>query len=80
MARGGCFSSKTSNLREKKFFLFYCIYFFGCYYCSINPKRQSEHSGLLPDTSSLVSFVEKEPTLSNSKNRKVSENMIEFKF
>ena len=24
------------------------------YCCSINPKRQSEHSGLRPDTSSLV--------------------------
>ena len=26
-----------------------------CYYCSINVKRQSELSGLCPDTSSLVS-------------------------
>ena len=27
-----------------------------CGYCSINLKRQSEHSGLRPDTSSLVLF------------------------
>ena len=27
------------------------------YYCSINIKRRSEHSGLCPDTSSLVLFL-----------------------
>ena len=29
------------------------------YYCSINLQRQSEHSGLRPDTSSLVYFKRK---------------------
>ena len=27
---------------------------FSCFYCSIDPKRQSERLGLRPDTSSLV--------------------------
>ena len=39
------------------FFFFHFIFFifiFTCYYCSINLKRQSEHSGLRPDTSNLV--------------------------
>ena len=41
---------------KKKFILFYFISFnFLCYYCcSINLRRQSEHSGIRPDTSSLV--------------------------
>ena len=30
---------------------------FPYYYCSIDLKKQSEHSGLLPDTSSLVSHL-----------------------
>ena len=30
---------------------------FPCFYCSIDLKRQSEHSGLRPDTSSLVQFL-----------------------
>ena len=36
------------------FFLFFFIFYF--YYCFINLNRQSEHSGLRPDTSSLVYF------------------------
>ena len=36
--------------------LFYYISFFLCYYYSINLKRQSEHSGLRLDTSSLILF------------------------
>ena len=32
---------------------------FSFYYCSIDLKRQSEHSGLRPDTSSLVLFIAK---------------------
>ena len=48
---------KISNFRKKKFhfILFHLIFLF--YYCSINFKRQSEHSGLRPDTSSLVTFI-----------------------
>ena len=36
--------------------LFHLI--FPCYYCSIDLKRQSEHSGPRPDTSSLVHFYD----------------------
>ena len=56
MACGGMIFIKKFQILEKKFFiLFYFIYFFKCYYCcSINLKRQSEHLGLRPDTSSLV--------------------------
>ena len=48
------FHKKFQILEEKKFhfILFHLIL---CYYCcSINLKRQSEHLGLRPDTSSLV--------------------------
>ena len=44
---GGCFNKKSQT------FLFLHLNF-SCYYCSIDLKRQSEHSGLRPDTSSLV--------------------------
>ena len=38
-------------------FIFFILYLiFLCYYCSIKFKRQSEHSGLRPDTSSLVTI------------------------
>ena len=50
------FIKKFHIFEKKKFFLFYFIEFFKCYYCSINLKRQSEYSGLRPDTSSLVSL------------------------
>ena len=54
MAGGGIFSQKISQFLE--FFLnFTSLYLnFPCYYCSIYLKRQLEHSGLRPDTSSLV--------------------------
>ena len=54
MARGGMiFIKRKLNFREKKFFVV-VIHLIFCYYCSINIKRRSEHSGLRPDTSSLV--------------------------
>ena len=40
-------------------FFFHLVLFhliFRCYYCSTNLKRQSEHSGLRPDTSSPVKY------------------------
>ena len=44
---------KKFQILEKIFILFHLIFL--CFYCcSINVKRQSEHSGLRPDTSSLV--------------------------
>ena len=57
MACGGIiFIKKISNFREKKFHFILFHLIFLCYYCSINLKRQSEHSGLRPDTSSIVTF------------------------
>ena len=47
---------KKFHILEKKIFFVLFHWFFKCYYCSINLKRQSEHSGLRPDTSSLVYF------------------------
>ena len=49
---------------HKKFQSFFIINFFHCFlylifssdFCFIDLKRQSEHSGLRPDTSSLVFF------------------------
>ena len=53
MACGGMSSQKMSKF--KTFFYFVLLHFiFKCYYCSINLKRQSEHSEFCPDTSSLV--------------------------
>ena len=43
-----------SNLRKKNSFHFISFNFLCYYCCSINLKRQSEHSGLRPGTSSLV--------------------------
>ena len=54
MAYGGWLSKTISIFRKKKFH-FISINFFVCYNCSINLKRQSEHSGLCLDTSSLFS-------------------------
>ena len=55
MVCGGMIFIKKFQILEKEIFiLFYFVYFFKCYYCSINQKRQSEHSGFRPDTSSLV--------------------------
>ena len=56
MACGKMFSQKTSKFLEKKINFILLHLNIPCYYCSINFKRQSEHSGLRPDTSSLVSF------------------------
>ena len=41
--------------------------FFSCYYCSVKIKRQSELSGLRPDTSSLITYftVEIKPNRTN---------------
>ena len=45
------------NFKLKKNSLYFISFIFLMYYCcSINLKRQSEHSGLRPDTSSLVWF------------------------
>ena len=55
---GMIFIQTFSNFRKKKFFILFYLIFLSClcYYCSINVKRQSELSGLRPDTSSLVYF------------------------
>ena len=56
MACGGMFFIKKFQILEKKFSFYFITFSFFCYYCTINLKRQSEHSGLRPDTSSLVFF------------------------
>ena len=54
MACGVIIVYKKFQILEKKMhFILLQIVFLG-YYCSINLKRQPEHSGLRPDTSSLV--------------------------
>ena len=46
---------KSFQVLEKLFFSFFHFTFiFFCFHCSINLKRQSELSGLGPDTNSLV--------------------------
>ena len=55
---GDDFHKKNSNFRKKILFDFFFQGIFKCYYCSINLKRQSEHSGLRPDTSSLVECLQ----------------------
>ena len=53
--QGDDFYLKFSNLKKKFVFSFCFVTFnFLMLYCSINLKRQSEHSGLRPDTSDLV--------------------------
>ena len=54
---GDNFHKKFQILEEKKFhyILFHLILI--RYNCSINLKRQSEHSRLRPDTSNLVIFL-----------------------
>ena len=44
---------KKSQILEKNFHFILFHLIFICYYCSINLKRQSEHSGLCPDASSF---------------------------
>ena len=57
MACGGMiFIKKFQILEKKKSFYFISFNFFMYYCCSINLKKHSEHSGLRPDTSSLVLF------------------------
>ena len=66
---GGWFSLKKIQILEKKiYFIFFSFVFFLCitamYLCImylffmyyVNLKMQSEHSGLRPNTSSLVSY------------------------
>ena len=56
MACGGMiFIKKSSNFRKKNHFVLLHSNF-SYSYCSIKLKRQSEHSRLRPDTSSLVYF------------------------
>ena len=58
MASGGMIFFKKFQILEKKFSFYFISFNFLCFYCcSINLKRQSEHSGLRPDTSSLVLFA-----------------------
>ena len=54
MARRGMILILKNQILEKKKILFVVTHLIFCYYCSINIKRRSEHSGLRPDTSSLV--------------------------
>ena len=57
MACGGMIFAKNLNLFFNFHFFYYSkIFTFPCYYCSIDFKRQSEHSGFCPDTSILVYF------------------------
>ena len=35
----------------------FITFIFSCYFCSIDLKKQSKHSGLCPDTSSLVCYI-----------------------
>ena len=46
---------KKSQIKKKSFFLLHLV--FSCYYYFIDFKRQSEHSGLSPDTSNLVNIA-----------------------
>ena len=60
MACGGMIFIKNFNFWKKKISFYFILFYFLCclcYYCSINVKKQSEFSGLRPDTSSLVLFV-----------------------
>ena len=52
----GAKTIKKSQMKKKKSFDIIIIKF-SCYYCSIDLKRQSEHSKFRPDTSSLVFFL-----------------------
>ena len=55
MACGGMIFTK--NLKKiLQFFFIFLHLIFSFYFCFIDLKRQSEHSGLRPDTSSLVIF------------------------
>ena len=60
MACGGMIFIKNFKLKKNFHFILFHLIFFMYYCCSINFKRQSEHSGLRPDTSSffLMEFFE----------------------
>ena len=52
---------KNFKFWKKKISFYFISFNFLCYYCcSINLKRQSEHSGLRPDSSSLVIIYDNE--------------------
>ena len=79
---GNDFPNKFQILEKKfTFILFHLIFL--CYYCcSKNLKRQSELSGLRPDTSSLVFFLEtklfKESGDCSVVNPKKQKTLIQF--
>ena len=50
------FLQKFSNLKKPSFLLHSTFFY---YYCSIDSKSQSEHSGLRPDTSNFIDFYAK---------------------
>ena len=52
MACGGMIFAKNLRLKKLVFILLHLT--FSCYYCSIDLARFPEHSGLYPDTNSLV--------------------------
>ena len=56
MACGGMISFKKIKFKKFLFHFILLHFIFIGYYCSLNIKRQSEHSRLRPDTSSLVNF------------------------
>ena len=51
------FIKKLQILEDKNFHFVLLHLTFWCYYCPINLERQSEHSGLRPNTSSLVNYA-----------------------
>ena len=59
MACGGMIFIKNFKFWKKQISFCFISFDFLCYYCcSVNLKRLSEHSGLRPDTSSLVKIEE----------------------
>ena len=69
MACGGDDFVKKIQILEFFFSFYFITLTFLCYYCSINLKRQSEHSGLRPDTSSLVYWNKTDSSKSVCANR-----------
>ena len=68
MACGGMFSQKNLELFRKKIFNSTLLHLnFPCYYCSIDLKRQPEHSGHRPDTISRFTLIVEEPSESTIK-------------
>ena len=52
--RGMIFLKNFKSFRKQNVHFVFIHLIFKCYFCSMNLKRQSEHSGLRPDASSLV--------------------------